>query len=51
MVLSREVIEREIEGAKAAVKAHQEGLEVNEIVLEAFENRLKTYPPKKIAKE
>ena len=38
---SKKVIEREIEGTKAALKAHREGVFVNEIVLEAFQKKLK----------
>lgn len=45
--LKREVLEREIAGADAAVKAHKEGMEVNKIVLDAFKKRLSTYPEKK----
>ena len=38
---SKEVIEREIEGTKAALKAHEEGVFVNQIVLKAFKKELK----------
>ena len=47
MGLSREVIEREIAGSKAAIKSHKEGLAVNQLVLEKFEEELNKYPKKK----
>ena len=37
----KEVIEREIEGTKAALKAHEEGVFVNDIVLKAMKEELK----------
>ena len=43
MGLSREVIEREIAGSKAAIKSHEEGLIINKIVLRAFETELETF--------
>ena len=39
--LSKEVLEREIEGARAAVKSHKEGALVNQVVLDAFKEQLK----------
>ena len=34
----KEILEREIEGTKAALKAHEEGVFVNEIVLKAMKS-------------
>ena len=47
MGLSKEVIKREIVGAIAAIKAHEEGLLVNKLVLEKFEEELKKFPEEK----
>ena len=44
MVLNRKVIEREIAAAEAAVKAHLEGAEINQIVLDKFKEELKKFP-------
>lgn len=41
MELSKELIKREIEATKVAVKTHKEGAAVNEVVLKAFEEELK----------
>ena len=51
MDLTREVLEREIEGAKAAIKAHQEGEAINKVVLIAFNAQLTKLPPKKKEEE
>lgn len=36
MVLSKELIERELKASEAALKAHMEGVEIHKIVIEAF---------------
>lgn len=41
MALSKDLIKREIEASKAAIKTHKEGAMVNELVLKAFEEELK----------
>ena len=41
MELSKDLIKKEIDASKAAVKANKEGAMVNEIVLKAFEEELK----------
>ena len=45
--LDREVLEKEIAACKAALKAHQHGIVINEIVLKAFKEELEKYPKKK----
>lgn len=40
MVLSKEVLEREIEASKKAIQAHKEGMAIHTVVLSAFENAL-----------
>ena len=47
MVLSKESIEKEIKACEAAIIAHRDGLEINQIVLEAFNKELKNLPKKK----
>ena len=46
MALSREVIERELDSSKAALKAHEEGVKIHQIVIAAFERALKKCPKK-----
>ena len=46
MVISKEILERELEASKAAIKAHEEGMEIHKIVSKAFEEALKKYPKK-----
>ena len=41
MALSEEILKREIEAGKAAIKAHEEGVEIHKIVNKAFEDELK----------
>lgn len=41
MDISKEILEREIKGAEAAVKAHKEGALINQLVLDAFKEELK----------
>ena len=41
MDLPKEVLEREVDSAEAAVKAHKEGAIINAIVLKAFKKELK----------
>lgn len=43
MALTKEMIEHELEAAKAALKAHQDGALVHEVVVEAFEEKLKSF--------
>jgi hypothetical protein len=38
--LSREVLERELKGSEEALKAHQEGALIHEIVAKAFREEL-----------
>lgn len=40
MDLPKKVIERELASSKAALKAHEEGVEVHKIVLKCFEAEL-----------
>ena len=47
MGLSKKIIEREIVGSIAAIKAHEEGLAVNQLVLEKFKEELKKFPEEK----
>ena len=47
MALSVEDIEREIAGLKAAIKAHETGMDVNKLVLKTFEAERKKYPASK----
>ena len=42
--LTKEILEREIIGAKAAVKAHLEGAAINKVVLDAMEKKLASFP-------
>ena len=51
MAINREILEREIVGSKAAIKAHIEGAEINEIALQAFEEAIKRFPEKKKEKK
>lgn len=44
MVTCRELIEREIEGAKNGLKSMKASIFVNQIVLNAFEKELEKYP-------
>lgn len=46
MDLSREVLEREIEGSENAILAHREGEEIHKIVLSAFKAKLAKLHPK-----
>lgn len=41
MVICKETLEREIEASKAALKSHEEGITIHEVVLAAFESELK----------
>lgn len=47
MALSRELLEKEIVGAEAALKAHAEGIEIHNIVLAAFKTELAKLPKPK----
>jgi hypothetical protein len=48
MVLSYEQVQAEIDASKAALKAHEDGIEVHKIVIKAFEEALAKLPkPKK----
>ena len=49
--LTREDVEKEIVGSRAALQGHQKGVLVHEIVIKAFEKELRKYPQKKTAKE
>lgn len=40
MALAKDVLERELKASEAALKAHQEGIEVHKIVSEAFQKEL-----------
>ena len=40
MALSKETLEREIKGSEEALKAHQEGIYIHEIVSKAFKQEL-----------
>ena len=40
-MLSKEIIEREISNGKTTLIALKDGIEINKIVLEAFETQLK----------
>jgi len=51
MGLSREVIEEEIAAGERAIKAHKDGLEIHELVLNMFKGELAKLPPKKEVKE
>ena len=44
MAISREVLETEIAGSEAALKAHEQGLEIHRIVLGAFKAELEKMP-------
>ena len=44
--LTREDVEKELVGSKAALQGHQKGVLVHEIVIAAFEKELKKFPPK-----
>lgn len=44
MVTSREIIEREIAGARNTIKVMKESIFANQIVLDAFEKELGKYP-------
>jgi len=45
MVLpNREILEQEIVGTEAAIKAHKAGLAINELVLEKFKETLNSLP-------
>lgn len=48
MVSFREVLEIEVKGTKAAIKASTEAIAINGIVLKALEKELNKYPAKKI---
>ena len=48
--MNRQLLEQEIAGSKAALLAHQNGIEVHKIVLKAFEAELAKLPPKKDVK-
>ena len=45
--LTKEFFEGEIERTKAAISAHEEGAAVHKLILEKFEEVLKTLPKKK----
>ena len=47
MVLTRELIEKEIVGSEAALKAHEEGVEIHKVVLKMFREELAKLPEKK----
>ena len=48
MAISRDVLETEITGSEAALKAHEQGIEIHKIVLGAFKAELAKMPkPKK----
>ena len=51
MVISRATLERERDGAAAALKAHEEGAEIHKIVLAAFEAEVAKLPPKEPEKK
>ena len=51
MDLSREILEREIVGTKAAIKSNKESIAIHEIVLEGFEKELKKLPKAKPAEK
>ncbi|MCK5604280.1 hypothetical protein KAR91_20495 [Candidatus Pacearchaeota archaeon] len=44
MAISREVLEREIAGTKAAIEGSKNTIDIHEIVLKAFEKELKKLP-------
>ena len=41
MVISKDLIKKELDASKAALKAHEEGIEIHKIVTKAFEEALK----------
>lgn len=47
MVLSRETLEREIEGTKTAIESAKNTIDIHELVMKAFEEELKKLPQKK----
>ena len=53
MGLSRELIEKEIIGSEAALKAHEDGVEIHQLVLAMFKKKLAEYklPVEKEKKE
>lgn len=44
MALSREQAQAELDGSKAALQAHLNGVETHKIVVKAFEDYIKTLP-------
>ena len=40
MAISKKQLEREIKAVEAALKAHREGIDINELVLDAFKMEL-----------
>ena len=51
MAITRETVEREIEGSKQTISKYKEGIAIHEIVLKAFEEHLKLFPTKPKKKE
>ena len=47
MALTRALIEKEIAGSEAALKAHEEGVEIHKVVLKMFREELAKLPEKK----
>ena len=47
MALSKEIIKRELDASKAALKAHKEGIEVHLIDVKAFQEELEKCKQKK----
>jgi len=44
MGLTRELIEKEIAGSEAALKAHEDGVEIHTVVLKMFREELAKLP-------
>jgi len=47
MGLTRELIEKEIVGSEAALKAHEDGVEIHKVVLKMFKDELAKLPEEK----
>ena len=46
MALTRALIEKEIAGSEAALKAHEDGVEIHTLVLKMFKDELAKLPKK-----
>ena len=47
MALTRALIEKEIAGSEAALKAHEDGVEIHTLVLKMFKDELAKLPEEK----